>query len=107
MPPIQPSLRGSLLTGASVFALSVSASSAQSQSISRREVTPPPLNPTLKIWGEGSLLMTSGGAFNGPTLAGGLPLTTFSPKTGIEGALGFDYRWDRSWHFVFDIRYGR
>lgn len=107
MPPIQPSLRGSLLTGASVFALSVSASAAQAQSISRREVAPPPFNPTFKIWGEGTLLNTAGGAFNGASLPGLPASTTFSPRAGFEGALGFDYRWDRSWHFVFDIRYGK
>jgi hypothetical protein len=61
----------------------------------------------LKVWAEGSLFMTGGGTFNVPALPGGLPAATFSPRTGIEGALGFDYRWDRSWHFVFDIRYGR
>jgi hypothetical protein len=105
MPPIQPSLRGSLLTGASALALSVSASGAGAQSAGTAK-TP---EPTLQLWIEGAQFWTGGGKYNVPTLPGlGAPFFSFNPASGHEGALGFDYRWpNQAWHFVFDIRYGR
>jgi hypothetical protein len=103
MPPVQPSLRGSLLTGVSAIALSVSGSGAQSQSTSLG------LPPTLTVWGEGALFKSGGSPFNVPSLPGlGAPYTSFSPRSGLEGAVGFDYRWPvQSWHFIFDFRYGK
>ncbi len=108
MPPIQPSLRGSLLTGASVLALSVSGAGAQAQSNAGPggQTT----LPTWTVWGEGGAFWTGGGSFNIPSIPGlGAPFTSFNPLAGIEGAVGFDYRWptDPVWHFVFDFRYGR
>ncbi|HEY4404580.1 MAG TPA: hypothetical protein VGN55_07985 [Xanthobacteraceae bacterium] len=103
MPPVQPSLRGSLLTGASALALSVSASGAHGQA------APPSPPPRVTVWGEGALFWTGGPSFNVPTIPGlGAPFTSFNPKLGLEGAVGFDYQWpSQPWHFVFDIRYGR
>ena len=98
MPPIQPSFRGSLLTGVSAVALSV-ASSGQAAA----QNTP----PTLTLWGEGAAFWTGGGNFNIPGLLGS-GFTSFKPLVGLEGAVGFDYRWpSQPWHFVFDIRYGK
>ncbi|HUE12247.1 MAG TPA: hypothetical protein VMQ54_14945 [Steroidobacteraceae bacterium] len=38
----------------------------------------------------------------------GAPYTVFNPKSGIEGAAGFDYLWpNQPWYFVFDVRYGQ
>jgi hypothetical protein len=108
VPPVQPSLRGSLLTGASALALSVSGAGAQAQNApnqnSQATVTP------WTIWVEGALFQTGGGNFSVPALPGlGGPFPSFSPQGGLEGAFGFDYRWpwDRPWHFVFDFRYGQ
>jgi hypothetical protein len=101
VPPVQPSLRGSLLTGVSALALSASAAYGQTGA----QNTP----PTLTIWGEGARFWTGGGSFNLPTIPLiGAPYTSLSPLRGYEGAVGFDYRWpNQPWHFVFDIRYGR
>ena len=98
MPPVQPSLRGSLLTGASALALSVSASGAHGQA-----AIPEPA-ATVTVWGEGALFWTGGPSFNIPSLPGlGAPFTSFNPKLGLEGAVGFDYQWpSQPWHFVFD-----
>ncbi len=108
MPPIQPSLRGSLLTGASALAMSAAWSGgalAQLQYAPRYETG----LPIWTVWGEGAWFQTNGGSFNIPSVPGlGLPLTPLAPKSGVEGAFGFDYRWpDPVWHFVFDFRYGR
>jgi hypothetical protein len=105
MPPIQPSLRGSLLTGASALALSVAGSGAQAQVAGTPKETP----PTLALWVEGALFWTGGGSFNVPALPGlTAPYMSFNPRDGYEGAIGLDYRWpNQSWHFVFDARYGR
>jgi hypothetical protein len=102
MPPIQPSLRGTLLTSASAVALSVSASGASAQTA---PATPP---PTWSVWVEGALFWTGGGSFNVPSPAGiGFPGSAFKPPDGVEGAAGFDYRWAGPWHVVADVRYGR
>jgi hypothetical protein len=103
MPPVQPSLRGSFLTGASALALSVSASGSYGQTL------PPTPPPKVTIWGEGALFWTGGPSFNIPSLPLlGAPFTAFNPKLGLEGAVGFDYQWpSQPWHFVFDFRYGR
>lgn len=107
MPPIEPSVRGTLLTGASALALSVAASGAEAQSFT----LPPSQNaqPKLTLWAEGALAYTAGGSFSVPSLPGlGAPFTLFKPLNGIEGAVGFDYQWaNQPWHFVFDLRYGR
>lgn len=105
MPPIQPSLRDSLLTGASALALSMSASGATAQTMGSPNGTP----ATLTVWAEGALTSTGGGSFNVPALPGPTaPFISFNPKTGYEGAVGFDYRWpSQPWHFVFDFRYGK
>jgi len=99
MPPIQPSLRGTLLTSASAVALSVSASGASAQTVA---------GTTLSLWVEGAAFWTGGGSFNVPSPAGiAFPGTQFKPQNGIEGAAGFDYRWAGPWHVVADVRYGR
>jgi hypothetical protein len=103
MPPIQPSLRGALLTSASAVALSVSGAAAHAQNAA------PATPQTVSIWVEGSAFWTTGGSYNVPLIPGiGPPITVFNPKTGIEGAAGFDYRWpgNQLWHIVGDIRYG-
>lgn len=104
MPPIQPSLRGTLLTSASAVALSVSGSATYAQNAA------PTTPQTVSIWVEGAAFWTTGGSFNVPLIPGiGPPITAFNPKTGIEGAAGFDLRWpsDQLWHIVGDVRYGR
>ena len=106
MPPIEPSLRRSLLTGASALALSVVGSEARAQGTPPGQTIP----PQVTLWVEGALFYTAGGNFNIPSLPGlGPPFTSFSPQGGIEGAFGFDYRFDNDplWHYVFDFRYGR
>jgi hypothetical protein len=120
MPPIEQSLRGSLLTGASALALSFPAAGAHAQTAHHhrtqtthqdavRETAQDPPAPTWTLWAEGALSWTGGGSFNVPSLPGlGAPYTAFKPKSGLEGAVGFDYRWPgQPWHFVFDIRYGK
>jgi hypothetical protein len=106
MPPIQPSLRGSLLTGASALAMSVSTSGAQAQSATGSLPASP---PTTTVWVEGALSLTDGGSFNVPSFPGlGAPYTSFNARNGFEAAIGFDYRWpNQPWHFVFDFRYGQ
>jgi hypothetical protein len=106
MPPIQPSLRGSLLTGASALAMSVS-SGAHGQ-------TPPnppsqPVPQTWQIWGEAGQFWGGGGAVNIPSLPGlGAPFTSFNGQHGFEFAVGADYRpQGQPYHYVFDFRYGR
>ena len=87
MPPVQPSLRASLLTGASAIALSVSASGVQAQGVEQGK-------PTLTVWAEGALFLTARDTYNIPTLPGlTTPFTAFSPRSGYEGAVGFDFRW--------------
>lgn len=109
MPHIQSSFRGSLLTGASALALSISASGAHAQSSLNHSTT----LPTWTVWIEGSPFSTTGGSFNIPSISTtppppfGAPYTSFKPRSGLEGAFGFDYRWDPVWHFVFDLRYGK
>jgi len=96
VPPIQPSVRGSLLTGASALALSVSAANAQSGP------------PNLTAWVEGARFWSSGGNVSIPASLNPPGHLSLRPAGGFEGAVGFDYRWqDRAWHFVFDLRYGR
>jgi hypothetical protein len=102
MPPVQPSLRGSLLTGASALALSVSSSDAHAQA--------PQIPPaTWTVWGEALPFWTGGGGFNIPSLPGlGAPFSSFGPKSGYEFAFGADYRpQGQPWHYIFDFRYGR
>ncbi len=102
MPPVQPSLRASLLTGASAIAMSVSVSGAYGQTASASA-------PLLTAWIEGASFRTGGGSFNVPTLPGVTePFTAFDPRSGLGGAVGFDYRWaSQPWHFVFDFRFGK
>jgi hypothetical protein len=107
MPPIQPSLRGSLLTGASAFALSVSGAGASAQSNPGSQTSS--ALPQWTVWAEGGSFQTAGGPVNIPSIpALGAPFTSLNPLGGIEGAFGFDYRFtnDPLWHFVFDFRYG-
>jgi len=110
MPPIESSLRGSLLTGASALALSVSwGAGAHAQSTAGHNSPNQAALPTWTVWVEGGGFETTGGSFNVPSFGGlGAPLASFNSLHGIEGAAGFDYRWsDPVWHFVFDLRYGR
>jgi hypothetical protein len=95
-------MRGSLLTGASALALSVSATGSNAQ--------PAPTPPqTVSVWAEGAAFWTGGGAFNIPSLPGlGAPFTSFNGGHGPEWAIGADYRpQGQPWHFVFDFRYGQ
>jgi hypothetical protein len=102
MPPVQPSLRSSLLTGASALALSVPSYGAHAQGTQ----TPP---ATWTVWGEGLPFWTGGGAFNIPSLPGlGAPYTSFNPRSGFEFAVGADYHpLGQPWHYIFDFRYGQ
>ena len=102
MPPLEASLRGSLLTGASALALSISAFSARAQGVI------PPQQPTWLVWIEGGSLYTSGGNYNVPSLPNlGSPFFSFAPSRGVEGAAGFEYHAPaQPWHFVFDIQGG-
>lgn len=99
MPPLEPSIRGLLLTSASAVALSVSAAARAA----------PYASPNLTIWGEGSSSWTGGGDFNVPTIPSlTAPYTPFLPGAALEGAVGFDYHWEsQPWHFIFDMRYGK
>jgi hypothetical protein len=95
-------MRGSLLTGASALALSVSATGSNAQ--------PAPTPPqTVSVWAEGAGFWTGGGTFNIPSLPGlGAPFTSFNGGHGPEWAIGADYRpQGQPWHFVFDFRYGQ
>lgn len=107
MPPVQPSFRGSLLTGASALALSTSASGAQAQALQPQLPAMPPA--TWTIWGEGGPSWTGGNSFNIPSLPGlGAPYTSFSPPLGFEFAVGADYQpQGQPWHYIFDFRYGQ
>jgi hypothetical protein len=103
MPPIQPSLRGSLLTGASALALSVTGYSAQAQVVTGQN-TPSPWT----VWVEGAVFQTGGGNINVPSLPGlSLPFMSFKPPGGWEGAFGFDNALTGGpYHIVFDYRAG-
>jgi len=106
VPPIEPSLRGSLLTGASALALSVSGSGAYAQTATQGQGTP----QTWTVWVEAAWFQTAGGNVNYASLPGfGAPFTAVTPQPGLEGAFGFDYRFTNApmWHFVFDFRYGQ
>ena len=107
MPPIEPSLRASLLTGASAIAMSVSASGAYAQTTTPNSGFVPP--PTITFWLEGALSYTGGGNYNVPSLPGlGAPFTSLNARSGPEVAFGFDYQFqNQPWHLVFDFRYGR
>jgi hypothetical protein len=103
MPPVEQSLRGSLLKGASTLALSITGYSAQAQG-----VQPIYSASHWTVWIEGVSFQTAGGGVNVPSLPGlTTPFTTINPRGGWEGAGGFDYAWSGGWHFVFDIRYGK
>jgi len=104
MPSIQLSMRGTLLTSASAFALSFSGYSAEAQFVLPANSTP----SQWTVWGEGASFQTGGGSINVPALPGlTAPFMGLSPRGGLEGAAGFDYNWAGPWHVVFDIRYGR
>ena len=104
MPSIQVSMRGTLLTSASAFALSISGYSAEAQFVLPTNNTP----SQWMVWGEGASFQTGGSGINVPSLPGlTAPVMGLSPKGGLEGAAGFDYNWAGPWHAVFDIRYGR
>jgi hypothetical protein len=102
MPPVQPSIRGSLLTGASALALSVSGTGSNAQTAQT------PLQ-NVSVWVEGAAFWTGGGATNFPSLPGlGAPYTSFNPPHGPEWAIGADYQpQGQPWHYVFDFRYGQ
>jgi hypothetical protein len=108
MPPIEPSLRASLLTGASALALSVT-SGAHAQTV--RPPTLPTTPPeTLQLWIEGAAFFGGGGNFNVPFLLPGLggPYSSFNAQNGFEFAFGADYRPQGTpYHYVFDFRYGK
>jgi hypothetical protein len=76
MPPVQPSIRGSLLTGASALALSVPATGSKAQA--------PQVPPqTVMVWAEGAAFWTGGGPFNFPSLPEiGSPYTYFDGQHG-------------------------
>ena len=98
MPPIQPSIRGSLLSGVSAVALSIASSG---QAVAQH------VPPTLTLWAEGTAFWTAGGRYNIPWLLGS-SYTSLQPPVGFEGAVGLDYRRpNQIWHFVFDFRYGK
>lgn len=101
MPPVQPGIRGSLLTGASALALSISNTGSNAQTVQ----APP---PSMTVWVEGAAFWTGIGSFNLPSLPGlGGPYTSFNGQRGYEAAFGVDYRMQgQPWHFVFDFRYG-
>lgn len=103
MPPIEQSLRGSLLTGASALALSMVGHNAEAQ------VPPsPPPPPQWIVWVEGSLFQTGGGGMNVPSLPGlTAPFSTVGPTGGLEGAAGFDFNYTGPFHVIFDFRYGK
>ena len=109
MPPVQPSFRNSLLTGASALALSVSSSGAHAQATQQAQGTQQAPPQTLTVWAEAARFWTGGGGYNIPALPGlGAPYTSFNGQNGYEGAIGADYRWQgQPWHFIFDFRYGR
>jgi len=71
-------------------------------------VPPPSIPQTWTVWIEGGPFWTGGESINIPSLPGlGAPFSSFTPRSGGEGAFGFDYHWPgQPWHFVFDIRYG-
>jgi hypothetical protein len=106
MPPVEPSLRASLLTGASALALSVTNTVAHGQTTLPPALTPP---PTWQVWIEGASFSGAGGNFNVPYLPGlGAPYTSFKPQDGIEYAFGVDFApAGQPYHYVFDFRYGR
>ena len=104
MPPIQLSMRGTLLTSASAFALSISGYSAEAQFVLPANNAP----SQWTVWVEGASFQTGGGGMNVPSLPGlNAPFMTVGPRGGWEGAAGFDYNVQGPWHFVFDIRYGK
>ena len=106
MPPIQASVRGSLLTGASALALSITGYGAQAQTVPGQNPSP------WTVWVEAGAFWTGGGNINVltlNTLAAPFvtdPYLTFAPQGGWEGAYGFDYNWAGPWHAVFDFRAG-
>jgi len=104
MPPVEPSLRASLLTGASALALSVTSTVAHGQTTPAP--TPP---PTWQVWVEGAAFFGAGGNFNVPYLPGlSAPFTSFKPQDGFEYAFGVDFApQGQPYHYVFDFRYGR
>src|SRR5579859_3879188 len=105
MPPVEPSLRASLLTGASALALSVANTVAQGQPLQPVKPTPP---PAWQVWIEGAGFWGAGGNINVPYLPGlGAPYTSFKPQSGFEFAFGADYQpQGQPYHYVFDFRYG-
>jgi hypothetical protein len=107
MPPIEPSLRASLLTGASAIAMSVSASGAYAQTTSPSST--PVVPPTITFWLEGALAYTGGGNYNVPSIPGlGAPFTSLNARSGPEIAFGFDYQYqNQPSHFIFDFRFGQ
>lgn len=107
MPPIQASLRGSLLTGASALALSVSGYTGEALAQFQVPTGPTPPSPWT-VWVEGGTFKTGGGGMSVPSLPGlTAPFMTVGPRGGAEGAFGFDYNWTGPWHFVFDFLYGK
>jgi hypothetical protein len=106
MPPVEPSLRASLLTGASALALSVTNTVAHGQTA----LPPTPRPPsTWQVWIEGASFSGVGGNFNVPYLPGlGAPYTSFKPQDGFEYAFGVDFApLAQPYHYVFDFRYGK
>jgi Legionella pneumophila major outer membrane protein precursor len=104
MPSIQLSMRGTLLTSASAFALSISGYSAEAQFVLPANNAP----SQWTVWAEGASFQTGGGGMNVPSLPGlNAPFMTVGPRGGLEGAAGFDYNWAGPWHAIFDFRYGR
>lgn len=103
MPPIEQSLRGTLLTGASALALSVTGYSAEAQ-VAQTPIT----QPQWTVWVEGDLFATGGTGMNVPSLPGlTAPFTTVGPKNGLGGAAGFDDNYAGPYHVIFDFFYGR
>jgi hypothetical protein len=109
MPPLEPSLRASLLTGASAIALSMPGGAAHAQAPRSPTLSStPPEN--LQLWIEGAAFFGAGGSFAVPFLLPGLggPYSSFNPQNGFEFAFGADYRPQGTpYHYVFDFRFGK
>jgi hypothetical protein len=64
----------------------------------KKAPSPPPAPPSTWSW------WLEGGAFN--TGGGGVGVPTFKPNWGGEGAIGFDWQAQPSWHVLGQFRYG-
>jgi hypothetical protein len=102
--------RGLLMGGVSIVALTVCGAAALAADMPTKApmVTKAPvLAPAVWNW------WVEGGASNlsgGDAYVAGFDSPGFAPtakKWGLEGAVGFDYRFDSAWHVSGQFRYGR